>query len=79
MVRAGHVVAHGLRRPIAQEDGAGVLDLAEVVHRMPHVHLQMLGRYHVHRLDGLRHVAHDDDEPLAFERLARYVGARGVR
>ena len=78
VVGAGLVIAHGLRRPRPQEDGAGVADGAQILHGALHVHLQMLGRNDVHHLQGLIHGSAHEDEPVIVKGGAGDVGAGGI-
>lgn len=61
MVGAGKVVPHGLRVPPAQEDGAGVFDLAQIVKGAVHAQLQVLRSNAVGHVDGLLQVGSHDD------------------
>ena len=75
VVRAGEVVAHGLRGPGPHEDRSGLLDLFGQGLRLLHLQFQVLGGKAVAELRGLVQVAADHDQAPVVEGLAGDGGA----
>ncbi len=69
VIGAGDVIAHGLRRPAADEDRARVPDPIEIGGR---VHGEVLGSEPVRNRTRLAEVGRDDGEAIAGEGFARY-------
>ena len=78
MVGTGHVVAERLGAPGADKDGAGVLDLAEQVHGVLAVELEVLGRDDVHGIDSGVEVVGHHDHAAVVEGGAGDLLARGL-